>query len=158
MLSVLLSSKSNLGSDSFGGRGSFIIYVYSSMRHQKKKVLLLDSWVKTKAVYLRVLLTNLVKHGKLTTTQKRAKVVKAEIDHFFSKLLEITARFADEKDARRECIRYVKSVIYGDEGKKVIDVLLPKYLQEGRKTGFVASYKLGYRSGDAAPKVLLKLL
>lgn len=128
------------------------------MRHQKNRLVKIDTGAKKKAVYLRVLLTNLVKQGKLTTTQKRAKVVKAEIDHFFSKLLEITARFADEKDARRECIRYVTSVIYGDEGKKVIETLLPKYLQEWRKTGFVAAYNLGFRVGDAAPKVLLKLL
>ncbi|MDD3263127.1 MAG: L17 family ribosomal protein [Candidatus Absconditabacteria bacterium] len=128
------------------------------MRHQKKRLLKIDSGAKKKSVYLRVLLTNLIKNGKLSTTQKRAKVVKADADHFFSKLLEITARFKDEKDARRECIRYITSIVYGDEGKKVIDVLLPKYIQEGRKTGFVASYNLGFRVGDAAPKVLLKLL
>ena len=128
------------------------------MRHQKKRLLKIDSGAKKKSVYLRVLLTNLIKNGKLSTTQKRAKVVKADTDHFFSKLLEITARFKDEKDARRECIRYITSIVYGDEGKKVIDVLLPKYIQEGRKTGFVASYNLGFRVGDAAPKVLLKLL
>lgn len=128
------------------------------MRHQKNRLLKIDTGAKKKAVYLRVLLTNLVQHGKLTTTQKRAKVVKSEIDHFFSKLLEITARFSDEKDAKRECIRYITSIIYGDEGKKVIDILLPKYVQEGRKTGFVALYNLGFRTGDAAPKVLLKLL
>lgn len=128
------------------------------MRHQKKRLLKINTWVKTRAVYLRVLLTNLVKNGKLTTTQKRAKVIKAEADSFFSKLLEITARFENEKDARRECIRYITSIIYGDEGKKVIDTLLPKYIQEGRKTGFVALYNLWFRTGDAAPKVLLKLL
>lgn len=128
------------------------------MRHQKNRLLRIQTGVKTRAVYMRVLLTNLIKQGKLSTTQKRAKVVKAEMDHFFSKLLEITARFPDEKDARRECIRYTTSIIYGDEGKKVIDTLLPKYIQEGRKTGFVASYNLGFRFGDAAPKVLLKLL
>lgn len=115
------------------------------MRHQKKRLLKVDTGAKKKSVYLRVLLTNLIKNGKLTTTQKRAKVVKADADHFFSKLLEITARFADEKDAKRECIRYVTSIIYGDEGKKVIDTLLPKYIQEGRKTGFVAAYNLGFR-------------
>ncbi len=128
------------------------------MRHQKKRLLKVDTGAKKKSVYLRVLLTNLIKNGKLTTTQKRAKVVKADADHFFSKLLEITARFADEKDAKRECIRYVTSIIYGDEGKKVIDTLLPKYIQEGRKTGFVAAYNLGFRFWDAAPKLLLKLL
>jgi ribosomal protein L17 len=129
------------------------------MRHQKNRLLKIDTGVKTRAVYIRVLLTNLVKHGKLTTTQKRAKVLKAEADHFFSKLLEIMGRYQDEKDAKREAIRYVTSLIYGeDEGKLVVNTLLPKYLKEGRKTGFVAAYNLGFRSGDAAPKVLLKLL
>lgn len=72
--------------------------------------------------------------------------------------MEITARFENEKDARRECIRYITSIVYGDEGKKVLDIYLPKYIQEWRKTGFVAYYNLGFRVGDAAPKVLLKLL
>lgn len=129
------------------------------MRHQKNRLLKIDTGVKTKSVYIRVLLTNFLKHGKLSTTQKRARVIKAEADHFFSKLLEIMGRYEDEKEAKREAIRYVTSVIYWEpEGKYVIAVLLPKYLKEGRKTGFVASYNLGFRSWDAAPKVLLKLL
>lgn len=84
--------------------------------------------------------------------------MKAEADSFFAKLLEITARNKDEKDAKRECIRYVKSVVYGDEWKKVIDIYLPKYIESGRKSGFVASYNMGFRFGDSAPKVMLKLL
>ena len=57
------------------------------------------------------------------------------------------ARYEDEKEARREAIRYVTSIIYGEpEGKHIIETLLPKYLKEGRKTGFVASYNLGFRS------------
>jgi ribosomal protein L17 len=103
------------------------------MRHQKKRLLKIDTWVKTRAVYLRVLLTNLVKQWKLTTTQKRAKVVKAEIDSFFSKLLEITARFENPNDARRECIRYITSIIYGDEGKKVLDTFFQNIFKKVEK-------------------------
>ena len=129
------------------------------MRHQKNRLLKIDTGVKKKSVYIRVLLTNFLKHGKLSTTQKRSRVIKAETDHFFSKLLEIMGRYQDEKEAKREAIRYVTSLIYGEsEGKYVVETLLPKYLKEGRKTGFVASYNLGFRVGDAAPKVLLKLL
>ncbi|HCB52104.1 TPA: hypothetical protein DEP21_06120 [Patescibacteria group bacterium] len=128
------------------------------MRHQNNRLLKIDTGVKTRSVYIRVLLTNLVKNGKLTTTQKRAKVMKSEADSFFSKLIEIMGNYQDEKDGKREAIRYVKSLIYGDEGKKVVDVLLPKYLKEGKKSGFVALYNIGFRVGDAAPKVLLKLL
>lgn len=129
------------------------------MRHQKNRLLKIDTGVKKKSVYIRVLLTNFVKHGKLSTTQKRAKVIKAETDHFFSKLLEIMGRYSDEKEAKREAIRYVGAHIYGEpEGKLIVDTLLPRFLKEGRKTGFVGSYNLGFRSGDAAPKVLLKLL
>ena len=129
------------------------------MRHQNNRLLKINTGAKTKAVYLRVLLSNFLAQGKMVTTQKRAKVLKAETDHFFSKLLEIMGRYQEQNDARREAIRHIKSLVYGeDTGKKVIDVLLPKYLKDGVKTGFVASYNLGHRVGDAAPKVLLRLV
>lgn len=68
-------------------------------------------------------------------------------------------RYQDEKDGRREAIRYVQSLIYGEEeGKKAVNTLLPKYLKEGKTSGFVALYNIGFRVGDAAPKVMLKLL
>lgn len=64
----------------------------------------------------------------------------------------------DEKTAQREAIRYVKATVYGEaEGKKVIDTFVPKYKEEGRKSGFTSEYRLGYRVGDASPKIMLKL-
>lgn len=87
-------------------------------------------------------MTNLVKNGKTTTTPKRAKVLKAEVDSFFARLVKIT-KTLDEKSARRECIRFIKSEIYGEaEGKKVLNVLLPKYIADGATSSFVADYKL----------------
>ena len=51
-----------------------------------------------------------------------------------------------------------KSVVYGEEEwKKVIETLLPKYREEKRASGFTTSYKLGFRVGDAAAKIMLKL-
>jgi hypothetical protein len=35
--------------------------------------------------------------------------------------------------------------------------LLPKFVESGKKSGFVCTYKLGYRLGDWAEKILVKL-
>lgn len=65
----------------------------------------------------------------------------------------------EAKDAKREAIRYIKSVVYGEaEGKKVMEVYVPKYIAEWAKSSYVADYKLGFRVGDAAAKILLKLI
>jgi ribosomal protein L17 len=128
------------------------------MRHKKNRLLELETGPKTRKVFVRQLLTNLVKNGKTTTTPKRAKVLKSEADAFFANLVRLNKKL-EEKDARRECIRYIKARIYGEpEGKKVLNVLLPKYLEAGSTTSFVADYKLGHRVGDGVQKIMLKLL
>ncbi|MCX6825538.1 MAG: hypothetical protein NTY80_04955 [candidate division SR1 bacterium] len=128
------------------------------MRHKKNKLLELHTGAKKRDVFVRQLLSNLVKNGKTTTTPKRAKVLKSEIDSFFANLVKMNKKL-DEKNARRESIRYIKSVIFGEaEGKKVLNVLLPKYIQSGSTSSFVADYKLGFRVGDGVQKILLKLI
>jgi len=103
------------------------------------------------------MITNLVTHGQIVTTSKRAKVLKAEADKLLSKLVRYAHKY-DEKDAKREAGRVVKSIIFTDvAGKKLVNDLLPKYLDEERKTGFVITMKLGLRPGDSAEKVLVKL-
>jgi hypothetical protein len=65
----------------------------------------------------------------------------------------------EEKDAKRECIRYVKSVLFGkEEWKKVIEKLLPKYKEWWQTSSFVSSYKIWHRIWDWAEKILIKLL
>jgi ribosomal protein L17 len=128
------------------------------MRHKKNRLLELSTGMKKKDVVIRELLTNLVASWKIVTTWKRAKVLKAEADHFFSKLLEIVWRYENENDQNRECIRYVKSRIFGeDNGKKVIQTYLPKYKESSAKS-FVANYKMWFRLGDWADKIMIKLL
>ena len=128
------------------------------MRHRINKLKELNTWAKKKEVFLRNLLTSLVKHGKVVTTPKRAQVLKAEADSFFSKLVKTYNRYNEEKESRRECIRIIKATIYGeDEGKKVINELLPKYIAE-KNNSFVSSYKLGFRKGDATEEIMLKLM
>jgi ribosomal protein L17 len=118
----------------------------------------LDTGAKKRQIFVRQLLTNLVKNGKTTTTPKRAKVLKSEVDSFFAHLVRLHKKL-DPKDARRESIRFIKSQIFGEpEGKKVLNILLPKYIEAGNTTSFVADYKLGFRVGDGVQKIMLKLL
>lgn len=128
------------------------------MRHRQKRLLNLHTGAKKKTIFIRSLLTSLVKYGAVTTTSKRAKVLKAEADSFFAKLVAQFAKYENEKDAQRECIRIVKSEIFGEEeGKKIIQDLLPKYREANKTSSFVEDYKVGFKAGDASLKVLVKL-
>lgn len=129
------------------------------MRHKRNKLLELNTWAKQKNVFIKTQLSCLVKNWKITTTIKRAKVLKSHADYFFSRLIGITEKYPTEKDAKRECIRVVREFIYWeDTGKQVISTILPKYKESWHKNSFVADYKMWYRSWDWAPKVMLKLL
>ena len=127
------------------------------MQHRKNALLEINTGVKSKWVYIRQMLTNLVKNWKVSTTSKRAAVLKAEADALIARLITNTTNYS-EADAKRENIRLVKSVIYSEaEGKKLLNDLLPKYVESGKKSGFVCTYKLWYRLWDGAEKVLVKL-
>ena len=127
------------------------------MQHRHNTLLEINTGVKSKWVYIRQMLTNLVKNGKVTTTSKRAAVLKAEANALIGRLVSNTKNYS-EADAKRENIRLIKSVIYSEaEGKKLLNDLLPKFVESGKKSGFVSTYKLGYRLGDWAEKILVKL-
>lgn len=127
------------------------------MRHQDNKLLQLNTGNQKKSVFIRTLLSNLIRTGAVTTTPKRAKVLKAEADSFFSRLVRIDSKY-EEKDARRECINIVKATIYWEvEGKKVMETLLPKY-REMKWKSFVANYKIWFRKWDGSEKILIKLI
>ena len=127
------------------------------MQHRHNTLLEINTGVKSKWVYIRQMLTNLVRNGKVTTTSKRAAVLKAEADALIGRLVTNTKNYS-EADAKRENIRLIKSVIYSEaEGKKLLNDLLPKFTESGKMSGFVCTYKLGYRLWDGAEKVLVKL-
>lgn len=127
------------------------------MKHRKNTLLEINTGVKSKWVYIRQMITNLIRNGKVTTTSKRAAVLKSEADTLIGRLVSNTQKYS-EADAKRENIRLIKSVIYSEaEGKKLLNDLLPKFVESGKKSGFICTYKLGYRLGDGAEKILVKL-
>lgn len=130
------------------------------MRHKDNKLIEMRlGEYQTRSNVVRTMLTNFFRDGHMTTTAKKAKVIKAEADTFLGNLIKMFFIYSDEKDVRREAIRYVKSVITGEaEGKKIINEILPALRKTSKRSGFVASYKLGFRSGDGAEKILLRLI
>ena len=127
------------------------------MQHRHNTLLEINTGVKSKWVYIRQMLTNLVRNGKVTTTSKRAAVLKAEADALIGRLVSNTKNYS-EADAKRENIRLIKSVIYSEaEWKKLLNDLLPKFIESGKMSGFVCTYKLGYRLWDGAERILVKL-
>lgn len=107
---------------------------------------------------LRNLLTSLVAHNQIVTTQKKAQVIKSTANSFFSRLVRLYST-RDAAEARRESIRLIKATLYTDaEGKKLLDELLPRWIDNEVTNSFVIDVKLGPRSGDAAEQVLVKLM
>ncbi len=129
------------------------------MRHRKKRTKSIRSGIQKSNNQLRNLLTSLIQHGQIKTTKRKAKVLKSKWDKFFAKLIRQFDKYEDEPEVRREIIREVKRVVYTKEaGQKVVEELVPKYKKEGRTSGFISDYKLGFRKGDGAEEILVKLV
>jgi large subunit ribosomal protein L17 len=96
---------------------------------------------------LRNLVTSLLKHGRIETTEARAKETKKIAE----KMITLAKR--GDLHARRQVLAYVteKEVV-----KNVFEEVAPKY--EERNGGYTRMYKLGPRRGDAAPMVILELI
>ncbi len=129
------------------------------MRHKYNKLKQVDTGIQKSDLVFRNMLTSLVKHGQIKTTPKKAKVLSNTADSFFSHLSWLFQKVEDEKEVRRLAINYVKSrVMTDEEWKKVVDELLPKYKEEGRKSWFTGMYKLWFRKWDWVEEVLVKLI
>ncbi len=128
------------------------------MRHGKNRLMELRTGAQKQSQVVRNLLTSLVTHGTITTTPKRAKVLKSHADSFFAGLVSLYNN-NEATLAKREAVRMTKSVLFTDEaGKKVLNDLVPVWISSNKKTGFVMDLKLGARAGDASEKVLVRII
>ncbi|MBT6143066.1 50S ribosomal protein L17 [bacterium] len=116
------------------------------MRHRVNKTGLRKTKCKYKSLR-KNLLTSFFKHEAIKTTQKRAAIL--------SPLAQKVITIALTKEPR-EAIRQINNYVTEKEvAKKIMSEIKEKY--QGRKSGFVSTYKLGFRSGDGASEVLIKL-
>ena len=96
---------------------------------------------------LRNMTTDLLKHGKITTTETRAKEVKRMADKM------ITLGKRGDLHARRQALAYMmdETVV-----KNLFDEIAPKYAE--RNGGYTRIYKVGPRRGDGAEVAILELV
>lgn len=96
---------------------------------------------------LRNLATSMVLYEEIKTTQAKAKEIKPIIE------LLINRAKANDLAARRFLLGYLFDK---NATKKVFDVLVPRY--KDIKSGYIKTYNIGNRLGDAAPMMILKLV
>ncbi|MDR2356032.1 MAG: 50S ribosomal protein L17 [Clostridiales Family XIII bacterium] len=96
---------------------------------------------------LRNLVTDLLREGRISTTECRAK----ETSRAAEKMITLGKR--GDLHARRQVLSYVydESVV-----KKLFDDIAPRYAE--RNGGYTRILKLGPRRGDSAETVFLELV
>jgi large subunit ribosomal protein L17 len=96
---------------------------------------------------LRNLVTDLLREGRITTTEMRAK----EAGRKAEKMITLGKR--GDIHARRQALGYIYDE---DVVQKLFDQIAPKYVD--RNGGYTRILKLGPRQGDAAEEVFLELV
>lgn len=96
---------------------------------------------------LRNLVTSLLAHDRIRTTETRAK----EIRSIAEKMITLAKR--DTLHARRQVLGYVLSE---DVVTKLFESIGPRYSDQSG--GYTRMTKLGPRRGDAAPIVIIELV
>jgi large subunit ribosomal protein L17 len=114
----------------------------------------------------RILMTELFDHGRIKTTEAKAKAMRGEAEKMISiakrsiKLAK-SAEGDEAQAAGRLRQANARKLLEGRlDGAKVVrklfEEIAPRY--EERKGGYTRILKLGPRKGDAAPMVILELV
>ena len=96
---------------------------------------------------LRNLVSSLLEHEKVKTTDAKAK----EVRPLAEKLIGLAKR--GDLHARRQALSVVRKP---DLVKKLFETLSPRY--QSRTGGYLRIVKVGYRPGDGAPVSLVELI
>ncbi|MBZ4645204.1 MAG: large subunit ribosomal protein [Petroclostridium sp.] len=96
---------------------------------------------------LRNLVTSVLEHGRIETTEARAKEVRSMTEKM------ITLGKEGSLHARRQALAYITKE---DVVKKLFDEIAPKYAD--RQGGYTRVIKMGPRRGDAAEMAIIELV
>ncbi len=96
---------------------------------------------------LRSIVTSLLKHGRIQTTEPKAK----ELNRIAEKMITLGKR--GDLHAKRMALSYLMDEAVVIE---LFDKIAPKYAD--RQGGYTRIVKLGVRRGDAASMVLVELV
>ncbi|MGV3526796.1 MAG: 50S ribosomal protein L17 [Candidatus Sericytochromatia bacterium] len=157
------------------------------MRHQKKRHRLNRPADQRRAL-LRTLTTQLLKYGRITTTEAKAKAVKAEVE----RMITLAKRGKEDLSARRAVSAYLlenrssqPKVLTLKDAKETVDETRYKVMKQDEKSvkvkvrektvaqqlfetiapkyadrngGYVRVLHMPPRRGDAAPMALIELV
>lgn len=124
------------------------------MRHRISGRILGRDSSHRKALF-RNLIRDLYIHERITTTDAKARAIRAEAEKLITKAKRSLA--AEGEGSRVHAQRQIVSFLNDKTvAKKVFDVLAPRYAE--RPGGYVRIIKLGKRHGDAADMVIIELV
>ncbi len=96
---------------------------------------------------LRNMTTQLLQHGRITTTETRAKEIRKTVEKM------ITLGKKGDLHAQRQALSYLTSETVV---KNLFDEIAPKY--QDRNGGYTRIIKTAPRRGDSAPMAIIELL
>lgn len=104
---------------------------------------------------LRNMATSVILHGKIETTEMKAKELRSVVDEL------ITLGKRGDLHARRQAAAYIRNVIADEATQKTVlqklfDEIAPKYAD--RNGGYTRIIKTGVRRGDSAPMAIIELV
>ena len=100
-----------------------------------------------KEAMLRNMVTSVIKHERIRTTDTKAKELRSVAE----KMITLAKR--GDLHARRQVLSYVHEE---EVVKNLFDNIAPKYAE--RNGGYTRIYKAGPRRGDGAEKAILELV
>ena len=122
------------------------------MRHRVAGYKLGRTSDQRKALF-RNLIRELYIHERITTTEAKARAVRADAEKLITKATNGLADGGNRIHAQRQVVAYL-----GDQtvAKKVFDEIAPRYAE--RPGGYTRMLKIGKRLGDAADMAILELV
>jgi large subunit ribosomal protein L17 len=100
----------------------------------------------------RNLITELFRHRRITTTEAKARAVRAEAE----KLITVAKRSLDKENDVHERRQVLRTVSDQEVLRELFETIAPEY--KDRPGGYTRLIKLGPRQGDAADMAILELV
>lgn len=109
------------------------------------------------AGHRKALFRNLVRelylHGRITTTEAKARAIRGDAEKLISKAKQGLAEGGNRVHAQRQVVAYLNDKAVA---KKVFDEIAPRFSE--RSGGYTRIVKLGKRLGDAAEMAIIELV
>jgi large subunit ribosomal protein L17 len=122
------------------------------MRHRIAGRILSRDAGHRKALF-RNLIRELYLHGRITTTDAKARAIRADAEKLITKAKQGLAEGGTRVHAQRQLVSYLndKTIV-----KKVFEEIAPRYTT--RNGGYTRLIKIGKRHGDAAEMTIIELV